>query len=295
MWRSLWVLAATIAAAAAPQPWQPIGSFAVDEISGLVRSRRTPGLVWALRDSGRGQREALYHFQLEGGQLRGGIRHLPVAGARNVDWEELAADGQGNLWIADTGNNAESRQDLALLRVPEPDLTRDSAARVAARHPIRYPDHPPWGTSFDSESLFFLDGAAYLITKTAGHGVYRLPAFTPNQPQTLVKVAALRGPARGFDGLVSGASLSLDGRRLAVVCGKRRVWVYEAQAPGLTGDALVRDLVARPPRWSAPFDAEEAAWQVEAVAFGTAGYDLLLAAEEGPIWRFPRAFYETFR
>lgn len=290
MWRSFWVLAAATAALATPHPWQPIGTFAVDEISGLAKSRRDPHRFWALRDSGPGKREVLYYFA-----PGGPIRSIPVAGARNVDWEELAADGAGNLWIADTGNNAESRKDLALLRVPEPDPAVDGAARVAARHPIRYPDHPPWGTSFDCEAVFFLDGAAYLITKTAEHGVYRLPAFTPGVPQTLVKVARLAGPRRGFDGLVSGAALSRDGRRLAVVCGKRRVWVYDATAPGLTGDALVRDLVARAPRWSAPFDAEEASWQVEGVAFGTAGYDLVMAAEEGPIWRFPRAFYESYR
>jgi hypothetical protein len=291
--------AAALAAPAAPRPQTPIGKFAVDEVSGLVASRRHPGVYWAIRDSGPGARAALLAIRVAGDRLvpwPGGapVKTLPVAGARNVDWEEVTIDDAGSLWIADTGNNAEGRTDLKLYRVPEPDPAHDGAARVAAVHPFRYPDKPAWGASFDAEALFFLDGRAYLVTKTAAHGVYAFPKLQAGVPVTLERLGSLAQPPRGLDGLVSGASIARDGRRLAIVTGRRRVWIYAAAAPGLTGDALVKDLVARPPRWSAAFDAEEAAWQVEAVAFGATGHDLLLAAEEGFIWRFPRAFYEAY-
>ncbi len=286
-------LAAPAIAAPARDPHAPIGKFAFDEVSGLAASRRHPGLFWAIRDSGPGDRTSLLAVRVAGDRVAS-IRPIPLAGVRNVDWEEIAIDERGDLWIADIGNNAEGRRDLKLLRVPEPDPAGAGPARVAGTYPFSYPDNPPWGTSFDAEALFFVDGAAYLITKTAEHGVYRFPALTPGLPVTLRKVTRLAQPARGLDGLVCGAAIARDGRRLAVVTGRRRVWVYEAGAASLRGDALVKDLAARPPRWSAAFDAEEAAWQVEAVAFGPAGHDLLLAAEEGLIWRFPRRFYETY-
>lgn len=295
----IWTLALLVAlatpapAAAARDPLAPIGQFAVDEVSGLAASRRHPGIYWAIRDSGPGTRAALLAVRVVGERVAA-IRTIPVAGARNVDWEELAIDEHGDLWIADTGNNAEGRRDLKLLRLPEPDPAGKGPARVAGTYPFRYPDKPAWGASFDAEALFFVDGAAYLITKTAEHGVYRFPALSPGLQVTLRKVARVAQPPRGLDGLVSGAAIARDGRRLALVTGRRRVWVYAAGAAGLTGDALVKDLVARPPRWSAAFDAEEAVWQVEAVSFDQTGYDLLLAAEEGPIWRFPRRFYEAY-
>lgn len=272
---------------------EPIGKFAFDEVSGLAASRRHPGLYWAIRDSGGPSRAVLYAVRVAGDKVAS-IRAIPVAGATNVDWEELAVDARGDLWIGEFGNNAEGRQDLKLLRVPEPDPAGPGPARVAAVHPFAYPDKPAWGRSFDAEAFFFVDDAAYLITKTAAHGVYRFPALTPGLPVTLRGLGRLAQPPRGLDGLVCGAAIARDGRRLAIVTGKRRVWVYEAKGAGLTGDALVKDLVARAPRWSAAFDTEEAAWQVEAVAFGPSGHDLLLAAEEGPIWRFGRAFYEAY-
>lgn len=287
------LLASPLPAGAARNAQEPVGKFEVDEVSGLAASRRHPGLYWAIRDSGPGERAVLLAVQVADAKVTS-IRQIPVAGARNQDWEEIAIDARGDLWIADSGNNAEGRRDLKLLRVPEPDPRGPGPARVAAVHPFSYPDKPAWGASFDAEALFFVDGAAYLITKTAGHGVYRFPALTPGLPVTLRKLARLAQPPRGLDGLVSGAAIARDGRRLAIVTGRRRVWVYAAAAPGLTGDALVKDLVRRPPRWSAAFDTEEAAWQVEAVSFGPTGHDLLLAAEEGPIWLFPRRFYETY-
>lgn len=290
----IWTLLTLAALAApAPNPLAPIGKFAFDEVSGLAASRRHPGLYWALRDSGGPSRAVLYAVRVANGRVAS-IRAVPVAGATNVDWEELAVDERGDLWIGEFGNNAEGRKDLRLLRVPEPDPEGRGPARVAGTYPFAYPDHPAWGTSFDAEALFFVDGAAYLVTKTAEHGVYRFPALTPGLPVALKKIARLAQPPRGLDGLVTGAAIARDGRRLAVVCGRRRVWVYAASAAGLRGDDLVKDLVARPPRWSAAFDAEEAAWQVEAVTFGASGHDLVMAAEEGPIWLFPRKFYETY-
>jgi len=286
-------------ASALRDPHVPIGRVAVPEISGLAASDRYPDVYWALQDSGPEPREALYAIRVSEGRMLPWpdgqlVRRVAVLGAPNLDWEELAADGRGNLWIADSGNNKEQRTDLALLRVPEPDPWRDTMARVAERVPFEYPDGPPWGRSFDAEALFFFAERAYLVTKTAEHGVYRFPAALAAGPGiTLEKLGILTPPRRGFEGLVTGASIAFDGRRLAVAAGRRRAYVYEAPA-GLEPLQQVQALVSRPPRWAPPYAANAKAYQVEATAFKPRSYDLLFAAEEGHVWSFEASLYERF-
>ncbi|MEB3198415.1 MAG: hypothetical protein VKP62_14540 [Candidatus Sericytochromatia bacterium] len=275
-------------------PHVPLWRFTQDEVSGLAASRRYPGVCWAIQDSGPGQRAVLLAFREQAGRLvawpdGSRVRSVPVAGAPNRDWEEVAADASGNLWIADSGNNDEDRTDLSLWRVPEPDPYRARQATASLRVPFRYPDAPPWGRSFDAEALWFWQGEAYVITKTAGHGLYHFPALD-GSPVTLTRLGALTPPARGFEGLVTGAAIASDGTRLAVAAGRRRLYVYEsALAP--TTPAAMAAVVAQPPRWSCPYASDQRAWQVEAVTFRPGSHDLWCAAEEGPLWCFPASFY----
>jgi hypothetical protein len=289
------------AAASSPDPHTPLGRFTQDEVSGLTPSRRHPGVFWAIQDSGEGQRAVLLAVRLEGGRVRpwpGGAlaRAIPVAGATNQDWEEVASDAAGNLWIADSGNNDEERENLALLQVPEPDPATAREARVAARVAFRYPDAPWFGGSFDAEALFFHGGRAYMITKTASHGLYRFPPLEAGpRPLVPTRLGSLTQPARGFEGLVTGAALSDDGTRLAVAAGRRRAHVYARQGPPPQGQDPVLTLVSQPPRWAVPYAPDHRAWQVEAVCFRPGSHDMLAAAEEGPLWLFPRWFCEQAR
>jgi hypothetical protein len=289
------------ASASPPDPHTPLGRFKQPEVSGLTPSHRHPGVYWAIQDSGDGERAVLLAVRLEAGRVRpwpGGAlaRAIPVEGAVNHDWEEVASDGAGNLWIADTGNNDEERDDLALLCVPEPDPAATRPARVAARVPLRYPDAPWFGGSFDAEALFFHAGRAYTITKTAGHGLYRFPPLVAGpEPLVPTRLGSLAQPPRGFEGLVTGAALSDDGARLAVAAGRRRAYVYARTGLPAAGQDPILALVSQPPRRAVPYAADHRAWQVEAVCFQPGTHDLLAAAEEGPLWRFPRWFCDQAR
>ena len=110
------------------QPKFRVGTVKADAIrerSGLVASRRHPGVFWTLSDGG--NPAALYAITREGDL----IREYPVA-AKNVDWEDLAIDDDGRLYIADVGNNQRDRKEVQVLRVDEPD-PRAAPARPAAR------------------------------------------------------------------------------------------------------------------------------------------------------------------
>lgn len=87
------------------------------ETSGIAASRRTPGLLWVHDDSG-GQ-PVLYAVE-ENGRRRGTVR---VHGAKNVDWEDVAAcelDGKPMLVVGDVGDNDAERTHVLVHVLEEP-------------------------------------------------------------------------------------------------------------------------------------------------------------------------------
>lgn len=281
-----------LGAAAQPLPSDvgvPVLRFAEPEVSGLAPSVRYPGVYWAVQDSGPDPRNALLALRIEGGSARPWpdgrlVRSIPVRGAVNRDWEEVAADGRGHLWIADIGNNRGLRDDLALLQVAEPNPWHGGEARLVRRLPIRYPDAPAAGRSWNAEALFFQGHEGWLIAKAEGHPLYRLPMTeATTSGLQAVRAGALLAPGEGFGGLVTGAALSADGRWVAVAAGRRRLWLYDMKSGASVPDALG----SVPPARALVPGREDRPWQIEAVCFVPGTHHVLAAAEEGPVWYWP--------
>lgn len=192
----------------------------VKESSGLVASRRAPGLFWTHNDSGDGP--FVYAFD-RAGRSRGTFR---VEGASALDWEDIAAGpgparGQSYLYAGDIGDNGRARAFVVVYRFPEPEVsaTADPPKEARTTQPaeairLKYPDG-----AHNAEALAVhpTTGDLYVVTKAnASADVYKLAApFDPNVVNTLVKVATLRGPDF-FGTLVTGADISPDGRRVAL-------------------------------------------------------------------------------
>ena len=90
----------------------------LDESSGVIVSRKFPGLLWTMNDSG--GEPALFLTDTAGAAL--GV--YPVIGAGNVDWESLGRGPCGReecLYVGDTGDNGERRPSVVIYRLPEPD------------------------------------------------------------------------------------------------------------------------------------------------------------------------------
>jgi hypothetical protein len=208
-----------------PDPAKPVQLATLEdrrvrESSGLVASRRGPGLFWTHNDSGDGP--LVYAFD-RAGRSRGMWR---VGGAQAVDWEDIAAgpgpaQGQNYLYAADIGDNGREREFVVVYRFPEPELSATEAPPKEARATqpaeairLKYPDG-----AHNAEALAVhpTTGDLYVVTKAnASAGVYRLAApFDPTAVNTLTKVATLRGPDF-FGTLVTGADISPDGRRVAL-------------------------------------------------------------------------------
>jgi hypothetical protein len=132
--------------------------------SGLVASRQHADVLWLQNDVGDSR---LFAINRNGDHLA-----TFETGVDARDWEDLAIGpgpvaGMDYLYIADTGDNSESRSEVVVYRVPEPDVDADQSpvaetlSGVAALR-FKYPDGP-----HDTETLIVdpATGDLYLITK----------------------------------------------------------------------------------------------------------------------------------
>lgn len=176
------------------------------ESSGLAASPRYPGVFWTHNDTEfptflfaiNQQGEHLGAFELKGAQL--------------IDWEGLAFDEAGALYLADLGTNGMPRSHSAIHRVDEPDVSqRWGPVQVRQSWYIRYP-----GEREDAEGFFVHGGFGYVVTKyddlVRRVNLYRFPLADESSSILLELVARI--PVTGN---VSDATLTPDGSVLALL------------------------------------------------------------------------------
>jgi len=252
---------------------------ALAECSGIVRSRRHDNVFWTHNDSGDEAR--IFAIRRDGtiilpeGAEAATFPGVVIRDAVNRDWEDIAIDDAGNLYVGDIGNNNNERRNLGVYVVPEPDPVRDAVATASGIIRYRYPDQeafPPAAKNFDSEALFWARGSLFVLTKHRADTrtkLYRLPA-SPTEGE--VEAVLLGDYNVGM--MVTAADASSDGRRIAVLT-YGSAWLFEAPEEG--DNYLARPLGARP----------LAALQCEAICFD--GPDLLITNEQRGVYRLSQA------
>ena len=137
-----------------------------NESSGLAYAKR-PDSFWTHNDSG-GKPE-LYEINKKGNLLS--VR--PVTNASNVDWEDLAEDNEGNVFIGDFGNNGNARKNLTIYKLPK---NQDTAEKITFQYANQTEFPPaPERLHYDSEAFFHRNNQLYLFSKnrsTKDHLVY---------------------------------------------------------------------------------------------------------------------------
>ncbi len=179
------------------------------ETSGLAQIE---GRLWTLNDSGGDA--AIYQLSSDGRRI---AKTLYLAGARNIDWESLAADDD-YLYIADCGNNRGRREMLQLYRVALNALSAPDGSRVeydVSR--FRYGHRLEVSTSdshnFDCEAITVVKDELWLFSKNRGDGhseLYRLDRQAKEQAVF---------PFRSYpvNGLITAADYDPVSRRLALL------------------------------------------------------------------------------
>jgi hypothetical protein len=184
---------------------------AIQESSGVIGCRFDTNVFWTHND---GRRPVLYAI------TRGGksVAEFPIV-AFIHDWEDIANDNEGHLYLGDTGNNDARRTEIAVHRIDEPN-PKDSGKRIGVNRTwlMRFPQKP-----FDCESLFIWKGHGYVISKVLKDQlaeIYRFPLA--EQKEAVVLEFVTRLP---IDSPVTAADISTDGKRLAVIS-KTGAWAF---------------------------------------------------------------------
>lgn len=158
-----------------------------------------------------------------------------ITHAVNFDWEDIAADREGNLFIGDIGNNINIRRTLQVYKVANP--LKNSEMRVPAEIiEFNYPNQksfPPKNNEliYDAEALIYFNDSLFIFNKNRSLPydgyvrAYKIPA-KPGKYQAQLVDSIYLGGKNSFNSWITGADISRDGKRLALLSSDK-VWVFE--------------------------------------------------------------------
>lgn len=185
------------------------------EVSGL--SRMNDSLVWMHNDGG--NKSELYLVNTKGKIVRS-----VLIKAKNKDWEDITVDDQGNIYLADFGNNESKRKDLVILKIKEEDLMKNKSVDVE-KIKFEYPEQhkfPPKKKHryFDAESIVYVNGFLYVFTKSrvknkfGKTSLYKIPATKGKHKAELIGDFE---NCSDMDCWITGAAISEDNSKVALL------------------------------------------------------------------------------
>ncbi len=261
---------------AKPNRLTDLANKTIKESSGLACSRRRKNVFWTHNDSGDNPR--IYAFNNKGEDLG----TFDVAGARAVDWEDMASVRLGKtpyLLLADVGDNNARRKNCTLYFVKEPALPAgrkpvQGKVKIAKVIRFKYPDGPQ---NCEAVAVDPTTRTVYIITKSAKPiaKVYSVRIRKGKDKGVIVAWPVSALP----HGTVTGMDISPDGARCIVVT-YGPAYEYTRQQGEKWADAFAR----KPREITMP-----ARTQGESICYGTDGKTLYLTSEKlpTPLWEVP--------
>lgn len=194
------------------------------ENSGIVTY--TEGTAWFIEDNGNS--DNIYKTDFNGNI----IQQFDIKNAKNVDWEDLSKDKQGNLYIGDFGNNANKRKDLVIYKAKNPEKEKGDKIAVE-KIKFRYPEQtefpPRRGQLFyDAEAFFHLNEYLYIFTKnrsnpfTGETSIYRVPDKKGTYDAELIGKLSLCKEWSTCQ--ITSADISPDGDRIVLLT-NGKLWI----------------------------------------------------------------------
>lgn len=144
------------------------------------------------------------------------IRTLLISNVQNHDWEDLAIDTQGRVYICDTGNNNNNRTNLAIYRIPNPETIAGNSvtAEIISYYFEDQTSFPPPQTQrhYDVEAVVWKDDSLFMFTKnrctpfTGETRLYAIPAQPGNHIARLLGSFHVEGDQ--FQARITAADLN---------------------------------------------------------------------------------------
>lgn len=200
-----------------------VAASEIDEASGLIVSRKNPGVLWAHNDSG--DQPRVFALTEKGTHLG----TYTLAGASADDWEDMATGpgptaGAHYLYLGDIGDNSKVRPNVTVYRVLEPAVSATQPPATVTLGDVEalvftYPDGAQ-----NAETLLVdpANGDLAIVSKDSSGTSKVYWSAAPQDaksPRALTLVATLafgKGALAHTGALTTGGDVSPDGTELIV-------------------------------------------------------------------------------
>lgn len=189
----------------------------LEENSGI--QSYTENSIWLIEDNG--NKDELYQLNLKGEITN----QLKVKNAKNNDWEDLARDAEGNLYIGDFGNNENAKKGLIIYKISNPE--KEKGAKIEAEKiKFNYPEQkkfPPKKEKlyYDAEAFFHWGNFLYIITKNRTRPyngkalIYKVPDTKGTYEAELVGELITCNEQNNCS--ITAADISKDGKKIVLL------------------------------------------------------------------------------
>lgn len=161
-------------------------------------------------------------------------KEIEILDAENIDWEDLASDSIGNIYIGDFGNNDNERRDLCIYKISKDSLDKNKT-KAAAKISFNYTEQkefPPKKSQllYDVEAFIAYKNHFYLFTKNRSKNfdgttlLYRVPMTPGNHNATLL--GSFKTDTDYNNNAITGAAISPNQQKITILS-HSKIWIFE--------------------------------------------------------------------
>jgi hypothetical protein len=251
--------------------------YDLKEVSGTEIAPKSE-LIWMVNDGG--NKPVLFGLNSKGNI----IKEIKIK-AKNHDWEDLASDEKGTIYIGDFGNNANKRKNLSIIIVEQNELDEKKAEvdEIEFEYPNQF-EFPPKNRNkyFDTEAFFYFKSALYLLTKSRVPGnygkttLYKIPA---KKGKYTAEIVAEFESCKERECRITSADISPNGKKV-VLLSQKKVLIFSdfKEDQFFSGNVTTINLRYRSQKESITFEDDHTLLITDERADGTGGnlYELKL-------------------
>ena len=166
-------------------------------------------LYWVIEDAGNDNN--LFALNSKGNIEK----TITITNAKNKDWEDLATDSEGNIYIGDFGNNNHKRKEFVIYKVLNTNLSQEKTEAEIITFKL-----PKNAKSQDFESFFLWNNYFYVFSKNERHtDVFKIKNKTGGHVAELITTNKFKGK----NNKITSADISKDGKTI-ILLNHDKVW-----------------------------------------------------------------------